>query len=131
MASDDFINLIGPTTAQVLGKSWSDIAATLQIDPDKQVARAVATRDTWSGINVMWPVDDSAQRLKIELSGLPIYDRQRVFTGYRGFGVCRDLEAFAAILRRSQRESRNSLRSPPCKPRQPKSPQQKHRHLFS
>jgi signal transduction histidine kinase len=33
----------------------------------------------------------------VELSGLPIYDRQRVFTGYRGFGVCRDLQAFAAI----------------------------------
>ena len=115
LASDDFINLIGPTTAQVLGKSWNDIAATLQIDPDGQVARAVATRDTWSGINVQWPVDDSAQRLKIELSGLPIYDRQRVFTGYRGFGVCRDLEAFAAIAQdRKNQDRANKVEQPPA-----------------
>ena len=97
LASDDFVELIGPVTAQMIGRTWKDISATLQLDPDNQVARAIATRDTWSGIIVNWPVDNSERRLKIELSGLPIYDRQRVFTGYRGFGVCRDIEAFAAI----------------------------------
>jgi signal transduction histidine kinase len=99
LASDDFIELIGPVTAQMIGKPWKDIAATLQLDPEDQVARAVATRDTWSGVIVHWPADDSEHRLKVELSGLPIYDRQRAFTGYRGFGVCRDLEAFAAIAK--------------------------------
>ena len=97
LASDDFVELIGPVTAQIIGKPWKIINATLQLDADDQVARAVATRDTWSGVTVQWPVDDSERRLKIELSGLPIYDRQRAFTGYRGFGVCRDIEAFAAI----------------------------------
>lgn len=117
LASDDFITLIGPVTAQVLGKSWNDIAAILQIDAEGQVARAVATHDTWSGITVQWPVDDSAQRLKIELSGLPIYDRQRVFTGYRGFGVCRDIETFAAIAR-----DRMTKTEPPPPPAAPEAP---------
>jgi PAS domain S-box-containing protein len=36
------------------------------------------------------------------LSGLPIYDRSRNFAGYRGFGVCRDLDGLTrlAALRR-------------------------------
>jgi signal transduction histidine kinase len=33
---------------------------------------------------------DASQRLMVELSGLPVFDRERVFRGYRGFGVCRD-----------------------------------------
>jgi signal transduction histidine kinase len=110
LASDDFIELIGPATAQMIGKPWNDIAATLQLDPDGMVARAIATRDTWSGVTVQWPADDSERRLKVELSGLPIYDRQRVFTGYRGFGVCRDLEAFAAIAQ----DRRTKAEKPPA-----------------
>ncbi len=48
-----------------------------------------------------WPVDGGG-RLPVELSGLPIYDRARNFAGYRGFGVCRDLDGLArlAALRR-------------------------------
>ena len=29
--------------------------------------------------------------MTVELSGLPIFDRDRNFLGYRGFGVCRDV----------------------------------------
>ena len=65
------------------------------------MTQAVATRDTWSGITLNWPVDGGG-RLPVELSGLPIYDRARNFAGYRGFGVCRDLDGLArlAALRR-------------------------------
>ena len=31
------------------------------------------------------------ERLPVELSGLPVFDRERHFRGYRGFGVCRDI----------------------------------------
>ena len=58
------------------------------------MARAVASRETWSGITLWWPVGsdhESDWRLPIELSGLPLFDRDRNFRGYRGFGVCRDL----------------------------------------
>ena len=44
----------------------------------------------------------AASRLPVELSGLPMFDRARNFAGYRGFGVCRDLDGLArlAALRR-------------------------------
>ena len=93
VASDEFIQLAGPRAA-LFGRPWREIAATLQLDPNDQVTRAVATRETWSGITLWWPVGldrESDKRLPIELSGLPIFDRDRNFRGYRGFGVCRDL----------------------------------------
>src|SRR5712672_828072 len=109
LGSDEFTEVIGPKVATAMGRPWQDITRELALDPEGQVARAVATRDTWSGITVSWPVDGSADRLKVELSGLPIYDRNRNFLGYRGFGVCRDIDRIAtlAVMRRS------SLRAAP------------------
>ena len=78
-------------TAGALGQPWDEIAAALALDPEGQVARAIASHDTWSGITVAFPVDGSSERLAVELSGLPVFDRERSFRGYRGFGVCRDV----------------------------------------
>ncbi len=97
IGSNDFIELIGPRSATALGRPWGDIAAELGLDPDGQIARAIASRDTWSGLTLAWPVDGSTDRLSVELSGLPVFDRDRVFRGYRGFGVCRDLAQLAAL----------------------------------
>src|SRR5262249_38902028 len=97
IASDEFLQLIGARAA-LLGWKWRDIAAELKLDPADLVAAAVASRETWSGITVSWPIAAppssdrrSELRLPIELSGLPVFDRDRNFRGYRGFGVCRDL----------------------------------------
>lgn len=97
LGSDDFIEAIGSRTAVVLGRPWGEIAAELELDPDNAVLRAVETRDTWSGIVVSFPVDGSGDRVRVELSGLPIYDRDRTFLGYRGFGVCRDVERLTQL----------------------------------
>ncbi|MGB7258862.1 MAG: histidine kinase dimerization/phospho-acceptor domain-containing protein, partial [Pseudolabrys sp.] len=68
---------------------------------ERKIARALASHDTWSGIVVQWPVNgqDSGhdERLAIELSGLPAFDENRNFIGYRGFGVCRDIERLSAL----------------------------------
>jgi PAS domain S-box-containing protein len=87
--SDEFKTLVGPQTAAILGQPWNTMAAALGLDPDGQVARAIASRETWSGITVAFPVEGNDARLAVELSGLPVFDRDRNFLGYRGFGVCR------------------------------------------
>jgi PAS domain S-box-containing protein len=89
VGSDEFKALIGPRAAAALGQKWNDIATALGLDSEGQVARAFASRDTWSGITIAFPVDGSDTRLAVELSGLPVFDRDRNFRGYRGFGVCR------------------------------------------
>lgn len=99
VGSDEFIELVGPRTIAACGRLWSEIAAELKLDPQNLVARAVATRETWSGIEVAWPIDDSSERVAVELSGLPVLDRDRKFGGYRGFGVCRDVTRINQLLR--------------------------------
>jgi signal transduction histidine kinase len=99
VGSDEFIELVGPRTTAAFGRLWSDIATALRLDPENRVAGAVATRETWSGIVVSWPVDESQERLPVELSGLPVFDRDRQFRGYRGFGVCRDVGRINELTR--------------------------------
>jgi len=101
LGSDEFARLIGARTAASFGRSWSEIAEDLALDPEGRVVKAVATRDTWSGITLSWPTDGGG-RLPVELSGLPVCDGSRNFAGYRGFGVCRDLDGLTrlAALRR-------------------------------
>ena len=99
VGSDEFMELVGPRTTAACGRSWNEIAAEMKLDPDGQVARAIATQETWSGIQIFWPVDDSTERLPVELSGLPVFDRDHAFGGYRGFGVCRDVARINQLAR--------------------------------
>ncbi len=91
VACDEFVALMGGTTAATLGRPWAELAAALALDPEGRVAQALASHETWSGLRIAWPVDDGSERLMVELSGLPVFDRERTYRGYRGFGICRDV----------------------------------------
>jgi len=97
VTSDDFLAIIGPGVAAWLGRPWPEVAEELALDGDGRLAQALASRDTFSGIVVTWPIEGTADRLPAELSGLPVFDRNRAFRGFRGFGVCRDVARMAAI----------------------------------
>ena len=99
LGNDEFANLIGPNSAALLNRPWAEIADALKLDPSGEIARALASRDTWSGIIVHWPVGDSGERLAVEMSGLPVFDRNRQFEGFRGFGICRNVERVAQLDR--------------------------------
>ncbi|MBR0969601.1 PAS domain-containing sensor histidine kinase [Bradyrhizobium japonicum] len=106
LLSEEFINLIGPRTAAGFGRLWQEIAAEFALDPDRRVAEALASHDTWAGITVNWPAD-GGEHLPIELAGLPVYDSARNFAGFRGFGVCRDLDGLNRLeaLRRFEQRA--------------------------
>jgi PAS domain S-box-containing protein len=91
LGSGEFTSLIGARTSAGFGRPWREIADEFALDPDGRVARALASHDTWAGITVNWPAD-GGEHLPIELAGLPVYDRERNFAGFKGFGVCRDLD---------------------------------------
>jgi PAS domain S-box-containing protein len=110
LGSDEFTRLIGTRTAAAFGRPWREISDELGLDPEDRIAAAIATRDTWSGIVVRWPADGTGARLPVEMSGLPVYDRDGGFIGYRGFGVCRDLEGLARLA--AQRRD-DVLNAPP------------------
>ncbi len=100
LGTQDFARLLGANTAAVLDRPWAEIASALSLDPQGAVAAVLAARDTWSGIVVDWPVDDDDLRLPIEMSGLPVFDRDRQFAGFRGFAICRDVGRLAELERR-------------------------------
>ncbi|OPY99288.1 PAS domain-containing sensor histidine kinase [Bradyrhizobium sacchari] len=91
LGSDEFIRLMGAHTAAGFGRPWREIADQFSLDPEGRVAQALASHDTWAGITVNWPAD-GGEHLPVELAALPVYDRDRNFAGFRGFGVCRDLD---------------------------------------
>ena len=89
IADPDFLSIAGPRTAGLMGRFWNEISAKLALDPQGRIAHAVVSRDTWSQIDVDWPVKDG-QRIRIALCGIPAFDQERLFCGYRGWGVWRD-----------------------------------------
>jgi PAS domain S-box-containing protein len=99
LGSNEFTDAIGPRTATALGRSWPEIAAALGLDPEGQIARAMAHRESWSSITITWPVDGTDERIAVEMSGFPIFDHHRLFSGYRGFGICRDVARLADLTR--------------------------------
>lgn len=100
LGAGEFADVIGATVAAAFGRPWDEIVREFNLDPEGEVMRAIDSRDTWSGIVLQWPVEGSDERLPVELSGLPIYDRDRLFRGYRGFGVCRDIARIDALAGR-------------------------------
>lgn len=112
LGADDFMRLIGTQTAGEFGRPWHEIVASLDLDPQGLVEKAVATHETWSGITLNWPVDNHGQRLPVELSGLPVFDRARNFAGYRGFGVCRDLARLNELTTRQHATLFHDLPAP-------------------
>ncbi|MBV8753137.1 MAG: PAS domain S-box protein [Hyphomicrobiales bacterium] len=93
---DEFAEAMGSRTAALIGRPWAEVREALALDPENRVEQAIASRETWSGIHVSWPVDGAAAPIDVELSGLPTFDRDRTFRGYRGFGICRDVAALNA-----------------------------------
>jgi PAS domain S-box-containing protein len=83
---EEFIALAGSRTTNLLGRFWGEISAKLALDPEGLVAHALVSRDTWSGIEVTWPTEDGHD-VRVTLSGIPIFDRDTSFRGYRGLGA--------------------------------------------
>lgn len=93
--SPDQVETLGPATARLLGHVWAEAAAELGLDEEGEVARALARRETWSGLSIAWPFA-SGVRERIELSALPVFDPRGGFTGFRGLGVRRPAAEAAA-----------------------------------
>ena len=74
-----FAKLIGPQDRGTYLAALGGNRAELKLDQKGEVARALASRNTWSGIVVPWPVDGTSDRLPVEMSGLPVFDRDRQF----------------------------------------------------
>ncbi len=87
--SDSFVEAVGEAATQIVGLTFPEFAARLGMDEPAEIARLIERRDTWSGRSMLWPVAGTTMRVPVDLAALPIYSRDRVFQGFRGFGVVR------------------------------------------
>ncbi|ABQ60845.1 cell-division control histidine kinase pdhS [Brucella ovis IntaBari-2006-46-332] len=93
--SPDLAAVVGPNSADMVGRRFSDVANVFGFDTDGSIAALLLERDTWSGKRLLWPVEGTRLRVPVELAALPVYSRDREFLGFRGFGIVRPAEAEA------------------------------------
>lgn len=84
---------VGPNAANILGRRFGDVALVFNLNPSEEILDLIRRRDTWSGKTVMWPVQGTDLSVPVDLAALPTYTRDRLFDGYRGFGVARIQDA--------------------------------------
>ncbi len=91
--SPEFAAVVGEHAADIVGRRFQDVSNAFELDPSGEIAGLLQRRDTWSGRSVLWPVAGTDRRIPVDLAALPVYDRDRRFEGFRGFGVARPGEA--------------------------------------
>jgi len=94
--SADLAEGVGAAQAGRVGEDWVTLAARAGITNTDALLAAVKRRDTWSGVSVLWPVEGTETARPVDLAALPVFDRDRNFLGYRGFGVFREAIPFIA-----------------------------------
>jgi PAS domain S-box-containing protein len=95
MVSPEFASVVGEPAADILGRRFKDVATVFGLDPSGEITGLLERRDTWSGRTVLWPVTGTDRVIPVDLAALPVYDRNRAFEGFRGFGVARAADAVA------------------------------------
>ena len=78
-------DIVGAANADLVGRDL--LALAPQIDPTGRLAEALSRKETWSGLNVDWPIADAPAAVAVGLGAIPAVDRDKVFEGYRGYGV--------------------------------------------
>ncbi|MGO9133904.1 MAG: ATP-binding protein [Methylovirgula sp.] len=81
--------VVGAAAADLLGRDFGDVAKYLEREPEGPLARAIIKRETFSGIEVLWPIAGAAAAVPVSLGALPAFTADHQFDGYRGFGVIR------------------------------------------
>ena len=78
-------SVVGGPNADLVGRNLLELAP--KIDPSGRLAEALGSRSTWSGLDVDWPIAEAHGAVAVGLGAIPEFDRERVFDGYRGYGV--------------------------------------------
>jgi len=73
--------------APKVGESLAALNARAGLDPMGDLAQAIAAHRTFSALRLGWPEPDRASARIVLISGTPIFDKERLFAGFRGFGL--------------------------------------------
>lgn len=85
--SPAFAEAVGPHASDVIGRRFRDVATVFGFDQDGQISALLNSRDSWSSRQIFWPIDGTELHVPVELSALPVFDKDYNFDGFRGFGI--------------------------------------------
>lgn len=77
--------IVGSENADLLDRSLPDLA--LRLDASGRLGELIAGRQTWSGVDVLWPIADAPAAVEVGLGAMSLRDHDGSFEGYRGYGV--------------------------------------------
>ena len=77
--------VVGQANADMIGRDMMEVAPLL--DASGKLGAALERGDTWSGVEVGWPVSDASATVNVSLGAIATFDGDRRFQGYRGYGV--------------------------------------------
>lgn len=100
--------VVGCDAHRLLGVDFIDFARSFGAEPHERLLSAFARRETWSGVEILWPVAGADAAVPVTLGALPCHDRDQQFEGFRGFGVVhiQRVEPFEAARDRYENEER-------------------------
>ncbi len=82
-----FCEVLGCATDSLIGFDFVALASACGPQGAAAVRAAFAARQSWSGLDLLWPIARAKAAAPITLGALPSLDAQGGFQGYRGFGV--------------------------------------------
>ena len=82
-----FCDVLGCSTGALIGLDFAQLARACGSDAQDALRKALGGRETWSGLDLLWPIAKARAAAPITLGGLPALDAERRFHGYRGYGV--------------------------------------------
>ncbi|WP_374305423.1 ATP-binding protein [Methylocella sp.] len=77
----------GEPAAAFLGVKLARLVGAFDADRGLELQRLFDRRQSWRGFSVDWPSPDDAFVASVSLAGSPVFDGERRFLGYRGFGL--------------------------------------------
>ncbi|MCA0422536.1 MAG: PAS domain S-box protein [Proteobacteria bacterium] len=87
--SPAFLAATGATGRQLIGQSLVDVVAGSGAEAAGQIARALLTRTSFSGLDFDWPPEGEVREAVVELSGNPQIGPDGTLIGYSGVGLFR------------------------------------------
>jgi PAS domain S-box-containing protein len=95
--SPELAQAVGSGPANIVGRTFGELAKSLIFDLDGEIAALLERRDTWSGRSVLWPIEGTDLRAPVDLAALPVHGRGKTFDGFKGFGIVRLADAVVDV----------------------------------
>jgi len=95
-----------------LGETLTALSARVGLDSSGDLAEAIAARRTFSALPLGWPEPNRVHARIALVSGAPIFDAERRFGGFRGFGLFTGETILCQAVERTQGEARPPVETP-------------------